>query len=367
MPPGNDQPNNPLSRENIIKHALQMLENPGDALLPKDNNPDTDNTPPALFTIKTAREWTEEAMTLPVPRMLFSEFWHQGELCILFADTNVGKSILAVQLGDSISSGIAIPGFQLEAMAQPVLYFDFELSGKQFEARYSSDFEHHYFMMNHNEYFLRAEMNPADALPAGFANFEDYLIYSLEQGIGDSGAKVLIIDNITYLKNENEQARDALPLMKQLNGLKKKYGLSILALAHTPKRDLSKPLTRNDLQGSKMLINFCDSAFAIGESSQENGLRYIKQIKARHTEVMYNGDNVCLCNIGKPYNFLAFHFAGFGTEYEHLKQVTEDDRQNQINLIITMHKEGKTLREIGNTLGISFMKVKRLLDKHLKL
>ena len=35
--------------------------------------------------------------------MLFGEFWHQGELCILFADTNAGKSVLAVQIGESIA------------------------------------------------------------------------------------------------------------------------------------------------------------------------------------------------------------------------------------------------------------------------
>ena len=73
--------------------------------------------------------------------MLFSEFWLEGELCMLFADTNLGKSMLAVQLGDSISRGVAIPGFRLEATPQKVLYIDFELSDKQFEVRYSASFK----------------------------------------------------------------------------------------------------------------------------------------------------------------------------------------------------------------------------------
>ncbi len=65
--------------------------------------------------------------------------------------------------------------------------------------------------------------------------------------------------------------------MKELKTLKDKYGVSILALAHTPKRDMSKPLTINDLGGSKMLMNFCDSAFAIGASHKAKGIRYLKQ------------------------------------------------------------------------------------------
>jgi hypothetical protein len=57
-----------------------------------------------LFTVKTASRWIEQAKTRPIPKMLFGEFWFEGELCILFADTNLGKSILAVQIGNSISS-----------------------------------------------------------------------------------------------------------------------------------------------------------------------------------------------------------------------------------------------------------------------
>ena len=110
---------------------------------------------PGLLKVQTANLWLEEASKRPVPQMLFSEFWLEGELCVLFADTNLGKSILAVQLGDSISKGVPIPGFKLEARAQKVLYVDFELSDKQFEARYSEDFKQHY---SFNDRFLRAEL-----------------------------------------------------------------------------------------------------------------------------------------------------------------------------------------------------------------
>ena len=36
----------------------------------------------------------------------------------------------------------------------------------------------------------------------------------------------------------------------------KRYALSILVLAHTPKRSLDCPITSNDLAGSKRLYNF---------------------------------------------------------------------------------------------------------------
>ncbi len=78
-----------------------------------------------LFTVKPANRWIEQAKGRPIPKMLFSEFWFEGELCILFADTNLGKSILAVQIGNSISRGNHIQNFKMEAQKQPILYFDF--------------------------------------------------------------------------------------------------------------------------------------------------------------------------------------------------------------------------------------------------
>lgn len=310
-----------------------------------------------LFTVMEANRWIEQAKTRPIPKRLCGELWFEGELCILFADTNLGKSILAVQIGNSISMGEQIRGFKLESTKQPILYFDFELSDKQFENRYSKEFEQHY---NFDCNFIRVEINPDASIPES-QSFEDFLNHSLERSIIETGAKVLIIDNLTYLKSETEKAKDALPLMKHLKALKNKYGLSILALAHTPKRDLSKPITINDLQGSKMLINFCDSSFSIGESHSDKNLRYLKQIKARNTEIIYDAENVCVCQIDKPNNFLLFEFVNFGKEWEHLKQHTEKDKENLNGKVNELKQQGRSLREIGVELGISHMKVSRIL------
>jgi RecA-family ATPase len=319
-----------------------------------------------LFKVMPANKWIERAKKRPMPKMLFAEYWFEGELCILFADTNLGKSILAVQIGNSISKGEQIPGFKLETLKQPILYFDFELTDKQFEGRYSvknevkKEYENHYnFDLNN---FIRVEINPDADIPEGLT-FEEYLNQSLEQSIIETQAKVLIIDNLTYLKTETEKAKDALPLMKELKALKNKFGLSILCLAHTPKRDLTKPITRNDLQGSKMLINFCDSSFTIGESHSDKNLRYLKQIKQRNTEQIYDTDNVCISQISKPDNFLRFEFITFGREKDHLKPQSQKDKDKLKEQILELTEQGKSLREIGAEIGVSHMKVKRILKE----
>jgi RecA-family ATPase len=321
-------------------------------------NQDTKKTIVAnCFNIKPINDWIDDAKNRPIPSMLISELWYEKETCIMFADTNLGKSILALQMANAISKGISIEGFKMEVAAQKVLYFDFELSDKQVENRYSNQYAEHYiFSCN----LLRVEINPEQDTPIEFKEYDEFLCHSLEQAIVEHESKIIVIDNLTYLKTDTEKAKDALPLMKFLNSIKKKYNLSILVLAHTPKRDASKPLTKNDLSGSKMLMNFCDSCFAIGESAQETGLRYIKQIKQRNTEMIYDTSNVIVCKIEKETNFLKFVFIGHENELDHLKPRNNQDRLNEI---LELKKQGLPNTQIAERLGISEGTVRNELKK----
>ncbi|MCM4169817.1 hypothetical protein KCTC52924_03596 [Arenibacter antarcticus] len=314
------------------------------------------------FVVKSADEWIEEAKKRPIPNMLFDAFWFENEICILFADTNLGKSILAMQIADSISRGKSIQGFQLETGAQKVLYFDFELSDKQLEKRYSKDYKYHY---NFHPNFLRAEINPESEKPKKFKTFEDFLCDSLEQLVLSYGMKVIIIDNITFLRDDNEKAKDALTLMKHLKALGKTHGLSILVLAHTPKIKPFDPLTKNHLSGSKMLINFCDSSFAIGKSSTLPSLRYLKQIKQRNTEEIFHSGNVAICEIIHENSFLGFHFIECDDEQNHLKTFSSDDVDDRNTIVLGLKKEGLTNTAIASQIGVSEGTVRNILKNSM--
>ena len=171
-----------------------------------------------IFTIKTANQAIREAKQRPNPEDLWLTLWYEGEACCLFADSNLGKSIYAVQIATSI------------AEKQRVLYFDFELSDKQFQLRYTDE-EGNLFQFPNNLY--RVEIN-REAL--GIDNFEDSVILNIEEAAVKTNAKVLIIDNLTYLCIATEKGDLAGSLMMKLMRLKREYGLSILVLAHTPKR-----------------------------------------------------------------------------------------------------------------------------------
>lgn len=234
-----------------------------------------------VMSIKTANRTILEASQLPTPRALWDSFWYEGELSCLFADSNVGKSILAVQIADCI------------ARTDNVLYLDFELSEKQFQLRYTDEYGKPYTFP---ERLYRVSLD-SDALLD--ADFEGTIIGSIEQMAQQTRCRIFIVDNLTYLCCAMEKGDAAGRLMIQLNNLKKRYGLSILVLAHTPKRSLDCPITSNDLAGSKRLYNFFDSVFVIGKSALDGGLRYVKQLKVRYGTFSYDADNVIVYEIEK--------------------------------------------------------------------
>jgi len=320
-------------------------------------------TPPSpedchrMFTIENGNRWLELARREPEAKQLLGELWHQGELCMLFADTNIGKSILAVQIGESIARGQSIAPFTCQAPPTRVLYIDFELSKTQFGLRYSHGEEDYQFSDN----FFRAQYNFIPDPPPN-VNENELLIAGIEYKVNQAKATVLIIDNITCLRGGTENSAVALALMKSLKALKTEHNLSILVLAHTPKRrNATQPISADDLHGSKLLINFADSAFAIGKSTADTELCYLKQIKQRNTRQRYGHDNVALCRIQKPGTFLHFTFEGSSPERHHLLTRTAADRRQLAHEIAALSAKGLSQREISNQLGVGLATVNRLL------
>ena len=290
-----------------------------------------------MLCVKSANRAIADAALRPDPRALYLELWYEGETSCLFADSNLGKSIFAVQIAAEI------------ALTEKVLLVDCELSDKQFQLRYTNPLtgQRHLFPDN----LLRAEIIP-DAIEV--KDFEEYLLHTIEQVSEQYGAMVIIIDNLTYLCNSSDKGVDAGLFMMKLMALKKKHRWSLLIIAHTPKRSLSSPITQNDLAGSKKLFNFFDSVFAIGRSAADEELRYIKQLKVRAGAFKYDSSNVIVCEIVKEDDGnLLFHQIGFAKEREHLSEKTEKDTDVRDQNILELVEQNKTYKEISNILGVS--------------
>ena len=309
-----------------------------------------------ILVSRPANEWLEIARDKPSQKKLFGELWYENEICILFASSNIGKSILAVQIADSISTGLSIEPLDMQTEAQKVLYFDFELSDTQFRNRYSEAKKDFKF----NENFLRVEVNYNQNIPE---SLEKSLSNEIPKIIEETGAKIIVIDNLSFIKSETEKGKEAKEIINALKRLKNKLGLSILILAHTPKRDQSRPITSNDLAGSAVISNFIDSAFAINRSTQDSNLRYIKQIKMRNCGHIYHEDNILVYEVEKRNCFTGLTFQNFGSEQDHLLSVSKQEKQDKKQRAFSLKSEGKTLREIASVLGVGKSTIERWLKE----
>lgn len=299
----------------------------------------------AMFKVKTANQTLYEASLLPIPVSLWDAFWFEGELCCLFADSNIGKSILAVQIAEEI------------AKKRKVIYFDFELSNIQFLMRYK---DKNGTLYRFQDNFLRAVINIDSPL---IENIEESIIDAIINVVFEYQANIIIIDNVTYLNSATDKGDIAGKLMIKLTMLKVKHNLSILVLAHTPKRSLTKPITQNDLAGSKRLFNFFDSCFVIGKSAKKSNLRYVKQLKVRNGPFIYDEDNVIIYTIHKSGSFLKFELVGYGREKEHLRELSDNEISQDILNAKDLAKKGMSYREIANELGIPKSTIGRMLKK----
>lgn len=301
-----------------------------------------------FFNVRTANQCLLDAKGQPIPRDLYHSLLFEGEITFLFADTGVGKSIFAVQMANEISK------------TDKVLYIDLELSDKQFQKRYSNNYLNEY---QFNENLIRPVFTRPFKIPNGY-NYDTYFIESLKELIIATGAKIIIIDNMTKLtSSDTDTARAAKPLMDLLCDLKFEHSLTMLLLEHTRKTDNSRPISLNDLQGSKMKPNFADAAFSIGRSAKDKNLRYIKQLKCRSSDMVFDVDNVAVYEIVQENSFLQLKFLQYDTEYNHLKQPSENDNNELEVKAKQLKNEGKSIREIAQLLGVSKSKIDRLIKK----
>ncbi len=304
-----------------------------------------------FLKIQSANEWIDDAKHYEVDKMLFDTFWYEGETCVLFASSNLGKSILGYQIANSITKGKPIPPFRLEANQQPVLYFDFELNKKKFRKRYTTENAQPFIF---DESLKRIEIDTDKMSESDANSFSDKMVLErIEQAIIQTEIKVCIIDNMSYIIQNSEKAKTATPFLFKINLLKKKYGLSILVLGHTPKRAFENPLSLQDLAGSASLGNFIDSAFAIGKVQDNVGERYIKQVKQRDSEELYHAENVCIMQIEKVDSFLQMTFQDYGKEKDLLSKVEGEDKEILIQKVKDLIDMGKTYSQIQEITGLA--------------
>ena len=307
------------------------------------------------FVIRTANEAIQETLNKPVPPMLFDEFWTEGEFCVFFGNTGLGKSILAVQIADSIASGIPIDGFRIEVQPQKVIYFDFELSDRQFTGRMAEKTSDKKYTnpkkLSDNFYWIKR----AKGIRGASADKKKTsLIEQIEHVIKETSAKVVIIDNMTAIGKNLSDPKAAQSFLDEIDEIQIEYELSILMLAHTVKGISGKKLDLDDLKGSGDIKQMLDSSFSIGAAIWPNSVNhvYLMQMKQREEQPKFHAKNVVVLERLKDANHLKFKYVGVDMEANLLESNNQQSFEDKRVIARDMKENGFTIDQIMDKTGL---------------
>lgn len=300
--------------------------------------------PNIVHHVLSGPEWIDKARCVYKKTPLYDKIWFAKEICLLFADSNIGKSILATQ----IACDIALQN-------RKVVYFDYEMRAGAFIDRFGALFKCNPSLP---EYFIRCQPNPDLFLCNNAVNL---ILADIVSIIQKHHAEVIVIDNITFINSNIKNSSHAAKLIYNLKKIAIENSISMLIIAHSAKRNPSKPITQSDLAGSKNLFNFADSVFAIGQSNLDPAIQYLKQLKSRSSEIVYGSKNVILMRRVFTDGYLHFERTGYDSEASLLRLPGKSTLLQYLKKTISQFEsDGKSQREIAALLGISQSKVSRL-------
>ena len=308
------------------------------------------------FEMMTAGEWLSGAED-PPPKMLFGQFWQEGELAVVFGNTSAGKSLLSVQIAESIARGEAVKPFEMTAEAQKVLFLDLGRSRDQFARSYRAEPD----STDQKEAAKPYEFSP-NLIRVALKHAVQIAPAKLGPLIERSGAKIVIIDSLAYLQ-KYAVPRETVVVMRELRRLRKRYGLSILVVMNTSRVVNRRGIAAADIPCSSVVTSFADNVFAVGRSGSRSAVRYLKHIKHTLDDVSYGAAHLpYFAIVPRGGNFPSFKHIGFASEETVRAQDNDHYEWQRIRDIKRLADAKKNIREIATELELSKTTVHRLLS-----
>jgi hypothetical protein len=285
------------------------------------------------------------------PRALFGDLWLEGEISVMFAEAGCGKSVLAVQIAESIARGQRLKPMFEAPKKQKVVYLDLESLPEHFCRRYRHDDDGR----NFGPYKF-----PANLVLCRQVLDREPDIDAIEGMLKAADGRVLIIDNIAHLM-KNRSSREAERVMRELRRLNRAEGISILLLAHSAAASLRRGIEACDVPFASVMNSLADNIFAIGCVGGDPSGRYIKHIRPGAAAHTFGTAHVPWFRIKKRANFTYFDFRGFAREGA--LRVSDNDRREWqiVDRIHELKSSGMSVRDIARVMEMSKSTVHRYL------
>lgn len=281
-------------------------------------------------------------------RLLFGELWREGEVALLLGEAGVGKSLLAVQIAETLARGRRSRPFFPISMDTPaakrVLFFDLEQTDARFVERYSvprTGRVNGVRRYSFSSKFDRRTLDPEYEMPSVFkGDLDKYLRWAMAGVIAGTNPDVIIIDGLAYFASGASADRYAIRVMRMLKTWAAAEGISVLVTAHAKVQARRRPLSLSDIAVSRRLGDLADSVFILGRSTLGDDIRYLKHLKSVSSKIMFGENNVAVYRLERSEGPVAkFPRDGKkGRIPEHLKPGSQNafDRQTPMSMPLSL-------------------------------
>ena len=199
----------------------------------------------------------------------------QKGITLVASTDGVGKSLLASQLGLSLTTGSPFMGYFPILKTAPVMLIQFELEDEELQRRVKRQLEGFGNVTTSQPYYFGKRDKSKI-----FENKWDYIELTLDDHSFYEG--VVIIDNL-YTSTElnisnNDECRR---LLQKIDFIKMKYDTAFVLLGHFTKTEPGTPLRKEDVEGGKSLTNYVNNTLLLGRSTLNPEMRIGKLMKVR--------------------------------------------------------------------------------------
>ena len=231
------------------------------------------------FQTRTFGEVVEDGSNAKPRRKIFGAFLYEDTNTYFFSRTNLGKSILAFQIGYAAASGTSLDScLALRNDTEPmkVLVADLEMDSMTLNER-------HGLAKQRTDPALLANLVYLHENPGVKPVFSFDLLAKIEKAAVENNAKLIILDNISRILPDLLKAEDVSRVIEFMKRIRQNTGASFLVIGHCVKSDPRTAISPQSYFGSAHLMNFFTEMFFLDASKDERF--YLCHSKTKRAEI----------------------------------------------------------------------------------
>ena len=247
-----------------------------------------------------------------MPEPIIDDLFFKKDILGIAGGTNVGKSVISLQLATCLSMGVPFLNFRVPK-ARKVMHVQFELKDESFTqllertaGRVLNDYPVEAGRFEKNFRIL------SDGQRDVFADKWE----AIDNNLTFDPCEVLVVDNLYTSTDKNVSKNDdVMDLLRTMVNLKNKHKVAIVMVSHHKKMGEASPLDVSHMLGGSAYTNHLDGIVQLASSSRMPGLKVMKITKVRSQNDLH----------GVPVGIKLHNVNGGHLYFEYLKPLPKNE------------------------------------------